>query len=126
MVCVIAATCVVGCQKFASTHVIEGGDPELASLSALRHYIKCMKPYVKEAKARRSIAETEIKELGWKCASELKVAADLRDRFWWSVPKEHLHGSILLLPNRAKRIQWHEQDLAEMFYCDIRDCGPVA
>jgi hypothetical protein len=121
----IAAALGTGCQKFAPTHVIEGGDPELASMNALRRYIDCMKPYVKEAKARQSISEVEINTLGWKCAHELRVAADLRDKFWWSSPKSDVHDPKLLSHNRVNRIQWHEQDLAQIFYCDLRDCGPV-
>ncbi|BCA61159.1 hypothetical protein HMP09_0393 [Sphingomonas sp. HMP9] len=81
-----------------------------------------MEPYVKAAKTHPILPQAEINNFGWKCASELKKAAELRDDFWWSEPMEHDYDPVLLLPNRASRIRWHECDLAGTFYCKLRYC----
>ncbi|WP_367348354.1 hypothetical protein [Sphingobium yanoikuyae] len=92
---------------------------ERASLVAIIAWHDCMAPVVRKVKNWRPLDDHEVNALGYACPAELRAAAErLSDRNWSA---EQVPPSYLAM-SREQRILLHEQELAEGFWCEFRQC----
>jgi hypothetical protein len=98
---------------------------EEESYLAIGAYLKCLGPYIEEAKTNPEISDKQVEELGFQCKPLLHYAAVKKERYFSEEGRANEDHPVFYAKNRSERVMVHERELAEVAWCDLRDCGII-